>query len=386
MVIPNKNIFNNIKRNSNYKLLLILPKKFLLLKFQKIKLKKLYTMIVKLIRLKSTKLPKHKLIELFGHKDEVRHIKFSPNNMYLATASDDNTIIIYSIDPFDEKNFGLEVMQLCYHTKTVNDVQFSQDGKYLLSGGADKIAIVYNLSYVSDYFSKKEKLIGHTIFNLYNEESIITTTCFSHNSKYCATAGYYFESCVYNIINQKVMIRCDHDSTVRAIRFSPTDSYFVTAGDSCEATFYSFKTSNKSMFGRIMFKLNFDSEIVDFCFSPYEDYIALGCWNKSTYVYRLNLQNEYKIKVLSHEKIGTVLKGHYGHINSVNFSPNGNYLVTSSNDCCSLFREFSLFESFWIVKRTFKVIGNFGGIKSADISNSGEFFAISGINSVIIYC
>ncbi len=67
-----------------------------------------------------------------GHGDGVRSVAFSPDGMYLASGSQDNTVKLWSIE--SQK----EVTTLQRHRDGVKSVAFSPDGKYLASGSDDK--------------------------------------------------------------------------------------------------------------------------------------------------------------------------------------------------------------------------------------------------------
>lgn len=93
--------------------------------------------------------PLHLLIELSDHSDEVWYIDFSHNGTMLATASSDNSIIIYDttiwkpIHRFADHHGIGDVMGVCY-------VSWSPDDKYLLSCSRGNDLIVYDVK-VSDF-------------------------------------------------------------------------------------------------------------------------------------------------------------------------------------------------------------------------------------------
>mmetsp|Transcript_7808 Transcript_7808/g.17830 ORF Transcript_7808/g.17830 Transcript_7808/m.17830 type:complete len:621 (-) Transcript_7808:1319-3181(-) len=70
------------------------------------------------------------LLEL--HKDEVWHVQFSNNGKFLASASKDKTVIIWSVD----EQFNVYKI-LKGHQQAVNIVAWNPDDRWLLSGGGD---------------------------------------------------------------------------------------------------------------------------------------------------------------------------------------------------------------------------------------------------------
>ena len=75
-----------------------------------------------------------------GHEGRINDATFSPDNTILATASEDETIILWDIDS------GNILHRLEGHTGAVNDIEFTPDGTQLLSGSDDNTAILWNVS------------------------------------------------------------------------------------------------------------------------------------------------------------------------------------------------------------------------------------------------
>jgi WD40 repeat protein len=66
-----------------------------------------------------------------GHRSFAESLTFSPDSLRLATASDDETIIVW------DTIAGREVLTFRGHTAAVNSVAFSPDGLRLASGSTD---------------------------------------------------------------------------------------------------------------------------------------------------------------------------------------------------------------------------------------------------------
>jgi G protein beta subunit-like protein len=83
----------------------------------------------------------HHTSQFIAHKDHiVTRCLYSKNGEYLATASSDSTIKIWSTDEWNL------VHTLEAHDKWVWDIRFSNDGKYLLSGSSDTTSILWDLT------------------------------------------------------------------------------------------------------------------------------------------------------------------------------------------------------------------------------------------------
>lgn len=88
--------------------------------------------------------PLHLLIELSDHTDEVWYVDFSHDGTMLASASSDNSIIVYDtvrwkpIQRFADHHGIGDVMGVCY-------VSWSPDDKYLLSCSRGNDLIIYDV-------------------------------------------------------------------------------------------------------------------------------------------------------------------------------------------------------------------------------------------------
>ena len=91
--------------------------------------------------------------ELNGaHISTVNICRFSPNGKYLATGSDDNTIIIWvqksrptTFGSIEEKISWSNYKILRGHSGDVYDLSWNPDSKYLISGSVDNYCMIWNI-------------------------------------------------------------------------------------------------------------------------------------------------------------------------------------------------------------------------------------------------
>jgi WD40 repeat protein len=76
---------------------------------------------------------------LFGHKNSVYGLAWSPDGRYLASGSGDNNVVIWNPDQ------GLAERTLESHTAAVNAVAWSPDSRYLASAGDDNQVIIWDV-------------------------------------------------------------------------------------------------------------------------------------------------------------------------------------------------------------------------------------------------
>ncbi|CZR62292.1 related to `extra sex combs` protein (WD-40 repeat family protein) [Phialocephala subalpina] len=83
---------------------------------------------------------------LAGHGGEVNDLVVSPVNPYiLASASDDCTVRVWSLDPAHERQPCAAILEGDGHKETVLTLSFHKNGRYLISGGIDHVINLWTL-------------------------------------------------------------------------------------------------------------------------------------------------------------------------------------------------------------------------------------------------
>ncbi|NJN98304.1 MAG: hypothetical protein HC875_31555 [Anaerolineales bacterium] len=77
---------------------------------------------------------------LRGHSDEVISVAWNPDGRQLASASSDQTVIIWDVVT------GKLKTRLRGHTRTVASVAWSLDGQRLASAAEDHTVIIWNVA------------------------------------------------------------------------------------------------------------------------------------------------------------------------------------------------------------------------------------------------
>jgi hypothetical protein len=141
---------------------------------------------------------------LTGHSSEVWDIDFSSDGSLLASASSDNTILVWNITS------GQVVQNLTGHLDSVYSVAFHPNEPVLASGSFDKSILIWNLT------------TGDILQNLTGHISSIWSLEFNHDGSYLASASsdstvriwdYSSSSSKYNLTG--------HTDSVRAVTFLP---------------------------------------------------------------------------------------------------------------------------------------------------------------------
>jgi WD40 repeat protein len=106
-----------------------------------------------------------------GHTAVIGNVRFSPDGALLASASEDNTIMLW-----DTRN-AAHLRTLEKQSKYVYDVCFSADGKCLASAGEDGVIRIWDVA------------SGARVKSLYGHANTVTSVCFSPTGTVLASAG-----------------------------------------------------------------------------------------------------------------------------------------------------------------------------------------------------
>ena len=84
------------------------------------------------------------------HSNNVSAVKYSPHARYVATGSDDHSVVVWEMRetyPFmgskDKKLMWAPRYELRGHSAEISDIKWSPDSKYIISAGFDKRVIVW---------------------------------------------------------------------------------------------------------------------------------------------------------------------------------------------------------------------------------------------------
>jgi WD40 repeat protein len=288
---------------------------------------------------------------LEGHKERVWSVAFSPNGKLLASASEDKTIRIWDIEN------GKSIKILEEHTSWIRSVAFSPDGTILASGSNDKTVKLWSIS--DDKVVKISKIKDlQDPENLKDSDKQIRSIAFSPDGKLLATGGRHQVIKLWNLETNDYTELEEHDIWIRAIAFSPDGKTLASGSDDGIIKLWKVETANciHTLRGHSakIWSLAFsckgltlissgDDQTVKLwdiangkCLKTLEGYNnwswAVAFSKNSSLLASSNEDKTVKIWNVKEHKLIKELKGHTKRPRSVAFHPGEKMLATGSDD------------------------------------------------------
>lgn len=271
-----------------------------------------------------------------GHSNEIRSVDFSPDGQTLVTASEDNTVRIWSVD-------GQELKRLSGQNQLFRSVKFSPDGKKIAAISADNTVKLWTI----------EGELVRIFSESSDEENYMADLCFSPNGQVIAASGSNHTIKLWHTDKQTSKTLSGHQLQVWSLSCS-ADGQTIAAADRAGIVklwhmdgqeIQRFRAATNSVYG--------------VSFSPDGQWIATAGGDTQIKVW--NLQGK---------AIRTIGK-HANHVISVRFSPDGQTIVSTSADATV---------KLWNLEgkelKTFK--GHHNGVSGISFSPDGQLIATAG--------
>ncbi|GAB4183776.1 MAG: AAA-like domain-containing protein [Coleofasciculaceae cyanobacterium] len=234
------------------------------------------------------------LITLTGHSKQVTSVSFSPDGKTIASASNDDTIKLWSIQ-------GRELMTLTGHGKRVNSISFSPDGKTIASASNDDTIKLWSID-------------GRELMTLTGHGKRVNSISFSPDGKILASASNDDTIKLWSIQGKELMTLAGHGKRVNSISFSPDGKTIASASNDDTIKLWSIDGKE------LMTLTGHGKRVNSISFSPDGKTLA-------------SASNDGTIKLWSIKgKELMTLRGHSLPVNSVSFSPDGKTLASGSDE------------------------------------------------------
>ena len=315
------------------------------------------------------------------HNDAIRSVNFSPDGQNIVTASEDNTVIIWSID-------GREIKKISTKNQVFRSVIFSPNSKMIAAISADHTVKIWGID-------------GREIITLkgQDEDNFMSSVCFSPDGKIIAAPSQDNTVKIWSIDGRKIKTLTGHNFSIWSISCSPDNKTLATADQGGVIKIWgidgrelkTFRASQKSIFGvsfspdgktvataggdttvklwnldgkEIKTLGKHDNYVISVSFSPDGKIIA------ST-----SADNTVKLWSINGQELKT-LKGHNNSVFSASFSPDGKIIASASADTTV---------KLWNIgnqePKTF--IGHHDSLWGVSFSPDGEIIASAGDDKTI---
>ncbi|MBW4510898.1 MAG: caspase family protein [Scytonematopsis contorta HA4267-MV1] len=277
---------------------------------------------------------------LTAHKDKINSLSFSPEDKVLATASDDNNIILWDLN-----NEAMKV--LTGHDAPINNVIFSPNGKILASAGVDRKVKIWSKS-------------GDLIQTIGDFSSNLFDITFHPNSQIIASADESSNVKLWSLDNYQE-IKLPNKIKGYSSTFTPDGKTIATTLDK---KIMLWRVTDGTNIGKLS---EHEFSVYKISISPDGKILASASADKTIKLWNIQKQ-----------KIITTLSGHKDEVRDVSFNHDGQLLVSVSADNTI---------KVWDVKKqteitTFK--GHSAPILTVGFSHDGKYIASAGEDKKVI--
>jgi eukaryotic-like serine/threonine-protein kinase len=148
-----------------------------------------------------------------GHTAEVNAVAWSPDGRYIASAGDDNRVLVWEVT---SKNV---ITDFQAHTDIIQSVAWSPDGKHIASASIDHTVRIWNAR------SKEVK------FSYRNSSSIVHSLCWSPDGRYIALASSDHMVHIWNALERnRIFSYKGHHDRLQTVAWSPDGQYIASGG------------------------------------------------------------------------------------------------------------------------------------------------------------
>jgi len=240
-----------------------------------------------------------------GHTDSAQCASFSPDGLYMASASDDRTVRIW-----DARTSQQAVQPLLAHENAIHSVAISPNGALIVSGSQDSSVCIWNANTGEPWLTP---LVGHT--------DSVHSVCISPNGYLIASASSDKTIRLWNMQTMEAVGEPlqGHKNFVTAVAFSP-DSCWLASG-SLDGAVRIWDTTTG--YSSIIHRLRSPGRVWTVNFSPDGVLVAAGGFGGQIHIWYSDTGQPFC----------NSLQANTEDIVSICFSPDGTRVVSGAKDC-----------------------------------------------------
>jgi WD40 repeat protein len=241
-------------------------------------------------------------LNLAQHTGAVYSVAWSPDGKYIATASEDHTVIIWNA-----LSGGL-VCVYSGHSDLVYAVAWSPDSRLVASGGSDNTVQIWNALTCSPA----------TGYATYTASNPIASIAWSHRGSEIVSGGWNHEVQAWNVATGHVLWTFPIDAeVVQSVAWSPRDDQVAIGG------WDSFVHILNAVTGTQLYshRYSYNQAVNAVTWSPTGEYLAIG--GDDTTVQIWNVQKDQIVFTYS---------GHTARVTAVAWSPDGQEIASGGDD------------------------------------------------------
>ncbi|KAF9515244.1 hypothetical protein BS47DRAFT_1391779 [Hydnum rufescens UP504] len=234
---------------------------------------------------------------LQGHSDWVSSVAFSPDGLQLISGSADHTLCLW------DAMLGAHISTLQGHSGSVSSVAFLPNGLWLASGSYDTSIFLW------------DSMLGAHIGTLQGHSYLVSSVAFSPDGLQLTSGSWDYTLCLWDITSGMHIAPLQGHSGQVASVGSPHNSFKLQLTSGALPL-------QGAMSGMHIVPQGYSHAITSVTFSPDGLQLASSCGDHTLCLW----------DVMSGRHIAT-LQGHSDWVTSVTFSPDGTQLASASGDC-----------------------------------------------------